>query len=158
MGTERMENQMEEEIWLVEYKDHFTHLITEGSLGGKKRGGGTGRSNWDAYVVDDFDKNKKYEMFKDTQLVNDEFEEIKSVKQGDDLQILSPKIKQQKRSQYANVSIGGKKGFVKINTIRKPIPVVSPFIPLGELNPAYTGKIKIFIKCAIFSKDFGKSY
>ena len=85
----------------MKYTDYFTHLLNEANLGGKKRGGGTGRSNWDAYVVDDFDKNKTYKIETDTKLVDDQFEEIDSVKKGDVLKILSPKIKQHKRSQYS---------------------------------------------------------
>ena len=60
MGTERMENQMEEEIWLVEYKDHFTHLLTEAPLSGTSRS--LGIPNWYSYISNDFDKDKDHHI------------------------------------------------------------------------------------------------
>ncbi len=155
----------------MKYTDYFTHLLNEANLGGKKRGGGTGRSNWDAYVVDDFDKNKTYKIETDTKLVDDQFEEIDSVKKGDVLKILSPKIKQHKRSQYANISIGGKKGFVKITTIRKPTPRPEggifgknskEFTPdkLGLVNAKYSSPSSMIskIKSGINSKYSDSKY
>lgn len=118
MGTERMENQMEEEIWLVEYKDHFTHLLTEAPLSGTSRS--LGIPNWDAYISNDFDKDKDHHIEKDGKLFNNNFEEIGVVKKDNVIKILSPKITKHKVSKFAKISINGKKGLVNISNIKKP--------------------------------------
>ena len=102
----------------IKYKDYFTHLLTEASLSGTSRSAGI--LNWDLYIVNDFDKKRKYNIEKDGKLYDKKFQEIGVVKKGNAIQILSPKLTKHKVSKFANISIGGKKGFVSISIIQKP--------------------------------------
>ena len=102
----------------IKYKDYFTHLLREASLSGSSRSAGI--PNWDLYIVNDFDKKRKYNIEKDGKLYDKKFQEIGVVKKGNVIQILSPKLTKHKVSKFANISIGGKKGFVSISMIQKP--------------------------------------
>ena len=102
----------------IKYKDYYTHLLREATLSGSSRSAGI--PNWDLHIVNDFDKKRKYNIEKDGKLYDKKFQEIGVVKKGNEIQILSPKLTKHKVSKFANISIGGKGGFVNISMIQKP--------------------------------------
>jgi hypothetical protein len=110
----------------------FIEYLNEASLTGTSRSGGM--SNWDYYVVKDFDKNKEYIFDTDTTLYTTNFEVVKKVNKNDKLYIISPKLIKKDRSDYAEILHKNEKYLVKISSIKKPTEIDKGVVIPGGVN------------------------
>jgi hypothetical protein len=90
------------------------------ALTGKSRSKGT--SSWEAYIVSGDWQNTTYEADKAGTLFDEKGTKLADVKAGDKIKILSIATKKigSPGSMSANVEIDGKKGWTKLETIKKP--------------------------------------
>jgi ribosome recycling factor len=94
--------------------------IIEANLMGNSRSGSD--TNWNYYIVRNFDKNKTYNIEKNDELVDGSFNKIGEVKKGDIIQILTPELLLKGKSAYAKVKIvkNNLEGYLHIRNIQKP--------------------------------------
>jgi len=94
--------------------------VKESSLTGKSRSGG--RSNWEHYVIANYDKNMTYSLEKKGQLIlfNLDIEDGETLRPTDKIKIVDTLLVKKGNSNYAKVQVGRKIGFLNINAITKP--------------------------------------
>jgi hypothetical protein len=120
----------------MKVRDFFFDL-NEANLTGKSRTGQV--SNWDYYVVRNFDKNTPFFIDKDTVMLDFSFNETIKLKQGDEIRIDSIELVNYNRSNYAKVNVKGTVGLVNINSILKPTTSISgSIIPGGKNSKEFT--------------------
>lgn len=113
--------------------------LYEANLMGRSRSGGD--SNWNYYVVRNFDKNKTYNIESNADIVDGNFDKIGVAREGDTIQILSPELLLDKKSPYANVKLVKSKleGFIHIKHIQKPTTrSEGSVIPGGKASKEFT--------------------
>jgi len=115
----------------------FLDYLNEAGLGGKSRSGGM--SNWEHYIVKNFDKNLEHEFDSDAKLYNQNLDIIGDVKKGESLKILSPGLIIKNKSNFANILYKNNQYLVNINSIKKPIETKSGnVIPGGSNSKEFT--------------------
>ena len=74
-------------------------FLDEAGLLGQSRGGG--KSNWDYYIVDNFDINNEYVIDKDGILIDKNFKHITNINKDDKIRILSTNLLKKGKSSFA---------------------------------------------------------
>jgi len=88
------------------------------SLSGKSRSGGT--TNWQHYVVSNFDKETTLSIEKDTTLFDIDWNELVKLKKNDVVKVLDINLTKKGVSSYASVQYKRYNGLVSISSLRKP--------------------------------------
>lgn len=103
----------------MKLKNIYNELLNENLMGNSRTGSDT---NWNYYIVKNFDKNKKYNIEKNDELVDGSFNKIGEVKKGDIIEILTPELLLKGKSAYAKVKIvkNNLEGYLHIKNIQKP--------------------------------------
>lgn len=115
----------------------FLQFLTEAGLSGKSRSGGI--SNWDYYIVKNFNLENKYDIDKSTDLIDLNKNVIKNLNKGDKVTILSKELVTIGRSKFAEVKSGNDIGYISISSIRKPTASSSDnIIPGGKNSKEFT--------------------
>lgn len=100
---------------------HIVEMIQkEAALTGQSRSGGD--TNWNYYVVRDFDPTKPFTIEKETPIFSDDLKtNIETLSIGDQVTIDSTDTVQRGSQQFAHItSPSGAKGLVSLSAIRKP--------------------------------------
>lgn len=94
--------------------------VNEANLTGNSRSGKT--SNWEYYVARNFDKNVKYAIESDGDVLDSGLNVIGNVKKGDTIEILSPDLLTKGNSSYAKSKVvsSGLEGYIQLKHIQKP--------------------------------------
>ena len=104
---------------MLSFKSHLQETKSKVSLGGMSRG--SGKSRFDTYVSDDWERMKTYEfsLLSGATLYDDSLETNTPI--SGLVKILNTNIKKKGNSKFVLVRLGNEEGYVNISKISKPI-------------------------------------
>ena len=117
---------------MLSFKSHLLEAKSKVSLGGMSRGGG--KSKFDTYVSDDWERMKTYEfsLLSGATLYDDSLDTNTPI--SGLVKILNTNIKEKGNSKFVLVRLGNEEGYVNISKISKPNLSIDTDSVLGGKN------------------------
>ena len=120
------------DLCMLSFKSYLQETKSKVSLGGMSRG--SGKSKFETYVVDDWERMKSYDfsLFSGAKMHDDSFETETPI--SGLVKILNTNVKVKGNSKFVLVKSGSKSGYVNLTKISKPDPTFDTDSVLGGKN------------------------